>query len=178
MFCSKVHLEHYGITWNILHRTSTKNYKEIEVNPSTLGRVHFSGKIGTTQPYQNKAVGTSLALAFGSEFDQQRPRPLQLQHISIVRVRCGLASGRYPLIIFSRYICTCQEYWALPALRLAACSHPPGVSLRWCLLDPRVPAGPPGASPGPPLCPPVLLVSLGSPVCPPVPVVSGVSWVL
>jgi hypothetical protein len=37
------HLEHF-------HRTSTKNYKEIGVNPSTLGRVHFSGKIGTTQP--------------------------------------------------------------------------------------------------------------------------------
>jgi hypothetical protein len=33
-----------------LHRTSTKNYKEIEVNPYALGRVRFSGKIGPTQP--------------------------------------------------------------------------------------------------------------------------------
>ena len=36
----------------------------------------------------------------------------------------------------------------------------------------RVPSGPPGVSPGPPLCPSVLLVSLGSPVYPPVPVAS------
>jgi hypothetical protein len=50
LFCAKAHLGHHGITWSILHGISTKNYKEIEANPSTLGRLHFSGKTGTTQP--------------------------------------------------------------------------------------------------------------------------------
>ena len=49
-------MEHYGTTWSILHvieqaqKIIIRRSKFREVNPSTLGRVRFSGKIGTTQP--------------------------------------------------------------------------------------------------------------------------------
>ena len=52
LFCVEVALEHFGITWRILHRTSkkTKNHREIEVNPSALWLACFFGQIGPTQP--------------------------------------------------------------------------------------------------------------------------------
>jgi hypothetical protein len=51
LFCAKVVLEHFGTTWRILHRTSTKKYRQIEVSPMALWALHFFGNARPTQPY-------------------------------------------------------------------------------------------------------------------------------
>ena len=58
LFCAKVHLEHYGITWSILYRTSTENHMRIRANPKEVALVHFSGYLCTTpgQAKINKAA--------------------------------------------------------------------------------------------------------------------------
>jgi hypothetical protein len=66
--------------WNITEPPGTfftKNYKGNEVNPSALGRVHFSGKIGpTNQPYYCRTQETPGAPADtrGGQEGHQRDR--------------------------------------------------------------------------------------------------------
>jgi hypothetical protein len=58
---TKVVLGHFGTTWSVLHRTSTKNYRRIEVSPMALWALRFFGNARPTQPHRHRAAAALAA---------------------------------------------------------------------------------------------------------------------
>jgi hypothetical protein len=51
LFYAKAVLGHFGTALGVLHRTSTKTYRRIEVGPMALWALHLFGNARLTQPW-------------------------------------------------------------------------------------------------------------------------------
>jgi hypothetical protein len=54
-------LGHFGTTWSILHRASTKNYRRIEASPMALRDLYCYGSARPTQPHYYYHVCARMA---------------------------------------------------------------------------------------------------------------------